>query len=127
MSIRKSKWFQPILAVVLGLVLLAAQWLGGHPDRGVGSFVLLAAFGAILAFGGRSEAIRDLRGNDRDERVSQIHLRAAAMAGHVTIIAVVIGFLVEVARGHDGHPFTWLSALAGVTYLAALRVLQARG
>ncbi len=127
MSIRKSKWFQPGFAVLLGLVTLGAQWLGGHPDRGIGSFAIMATFGAVLAFGGRSETIRDLRSDDRDERMNQIQLRAVALAGHVTITAVVIGFLVEIARGHDGHPFTWLVALAAVTYLVALRVLQARG
>lgn len=126
MSIRRSKWFQPVFAVFMGIVMLGAQWLGGHPGAGVGSFGVMAAFGALLAFGGRSETVRELRGDERDERSNQIQLRAVAFAGHVTIVAVVIGFLVEVARGHNGHPFTWLGALAGLTYLVALRVLQVR-
>lgn len=123
----KSKWFQPALAVVLGLVMLGAQWMGGHPGSGVGSLALMVSFGALLAFGGRSEAIRELRGENRDERERQIHVHAVAWAGHITIVAVVIAFLVEVARGHNGSPFTWLGALAGLSYLVALRVLQARG
>lgn len=127
MSICDSKWFQPGFAVVMGLVILGAEWIGGHPGAGVGSLAIMIAFGALLAFGGRSEAIRELRGDQRDERERQIHIRAVALAGHTTILAAVIGFLVEVARGHDGHPFGWLGALAGISYLLALRVLQARG
>ena len=90
MSIRKSKWFQPVFALLLGLVTLAAQWLGGHPGQGVVSLAIMATFGAILAFGDRSDAIRDLRGEDHDERMSQIQLRAVAIAGHVTITTVVV-------------------------------------
>jgi Na+/H+ antiporter NhaD/arsenite permease-like protein len=123
----KSKWFQPALAFVLGLVMLAAEWAGGHPDQGAASSGAMMAFAAILVFGGRSELVRDLRADDRDERASQIQLKAVAIAGHVTIVAVVVGFLVEVARGHDGHSFTWLGALVGLTYLAALRILEWRG
>ena len=65
MSICRSKWFQPGLAVVLGLVMLAAEWVGGHPGAGVGSFAIMATFGALLAFGGGSEMVRELRGDDR--------------------------------------------------------------
>lgn len=127
MSMRNSKWFQPGLAVVLGLVMLAAEWMGGHPGAGAGSLAIMATFGALLVFGGRSEMVRELRGDERDERSNQTQLKAVAFAGHVTIVAVVVGFMVEVARGHGGHPFAWLAALAGVTYLGALRFLQARG
>lgn len=126
MSIRKSKWFQPAFAVILGLIVLGAEWAGGHPGQGVVSLAIMATFGAVLAFGDRSDAIRDLRGEDHDERMSQIQLRAVAIAGHVTITAVVVAFIVEMTRGHDGNPFTWLGALAGLTYLVALLVLRAR-
>jgi hypothetical protein len=40
---------------------------------------------------------------------------------------VVLGaFLYEIARGNDGAPYTWLAAVAGISYLAALLVLQRR-
>jgi hypothetical protein len=45
----------------------------------------------------------------------------------VVIVAIITGFLVEVARGGDGNPFTWLGAIAGVAYLAAVIVMRVRG
>ena len=43
------------------------------------------------------------------------------------IITIIIALLVEVARGHNGTPYTWLGAIAGLAYLAAVIVLRARG
>jgi hypothetical protein len=40
---------------------------------------------------------------------------------------VIVAFLVEIARGHDGSPYTWLGALAGVAYVAAVAFLRWRG
>jgi hypothetical protein len=34
---------------------------------------------------------------------------------------------VELAGGHSGAPYTWLAAVFGLTYLAALTVLRLRG
>jgi hypothetical protein len=45
----------------------------------------------------------------------------------VLIVAVIVAFLVEIARGHDGSPYTWLGALAGVAYLAAVAHNRWRG
>jgi presenilin-like A22 family membrane protease len=42
------------------------------------------------------------------------------------IIAVIIGFLVELARGHDGNPYAWLGAIGGVTYLLAIVIFRIR-
>ena len=60
------------------------------------------------------------------ERFRAIDIHATAIAGLVLIAAVIAGFLVEMARGHDGQPFTWLGALAGVAYLVAVAVLRFR-
>jgi hypothetical protein len=51
-----------------------------------------------------------------------IDLRATALAGLVVITAVIVGFIVEVARGHDGSPYTWIGALGGVAYLIGLLI-----
>jgi hypothetical protein len=68
----RSKWFQPVFAVTLGVVMLGAQAIGGHPLSGLGSLGIMVAFAAVLLFGGRSETIRGLRGDGRDERFRQI-------------------------------------------------------
>ena len=43
------------------------------------------------------------------------------------ITAIIVAFVVEVARGHDGNPYAWLGAVAGLAYLAAVAVLRMRG
>ncbi|MGN6868953.1 MAG: hypothetical protein ACTHMY_11190 [Solirubrobacteraceae bacterium] len=123
----RSRWFLPLFAVFLGGLMFSAQAIGGHPGDGLVSFGVLALTGALVLFGGRSETIRGLRGDMRDERFQRIDIHATAFAGTVTIVAIITGFLVEVARGHDGNPFTWLGAIAGVSYLAAVIVMRVRG
>ena len=123
----RSRWFLPLFAVFLGAAMFAAQAIGGHPGSGLVSFGVLALTGALVLFGGRSETIRGLRGDMRDERFQRIDIHATAFAGTVVIVAIITGFLVEVARGRDGNPFTWLGAIAGAAYLAAVIVMRVRG
>jgi hypothetical protein len=127
MRASESKWFLPLFAVALGLVMFGAQWIGGHPGGGLASLGIMTAFGAIVLFGGRSETIRGLRGDGRDERFSQIDIRATAFAGTAVIIAIIVAFVVELARGNSGAPYDWLGAVAGVAYLIALVALRLRG
>jgi hypothetical protein len=35
--------------------------------------------------------------------------------------------VVELARGHDGTPYVWLGAIAGVVYLIAAGVFRVQG
>jgi hypothetical protein len=84
----------------------------------------MARFGAFV---GRSETIRGLRGDGRDERFRQIDIHATAIAGIAVITAVILGFLVEVAPGHDGSPYSWLGAIGGTAYLIAVIALRLRG
>jgi hypothetical protein len=127
MRLTRSKWFTPLFAVALGLVLFAAQWIGGDPVSGLESLAIMTAFGAVILFGGRSETIRGLRGDGRDERFRQIDIHATALAGLAVISAVIIAFIVELARGHDGNPYSWLGAIGGITYLVAIVVFRIRG
>ena len=127
MRITRSKWFMPAFAVALGLIVFVAQWIGGDPQSGLVSFAILAGFGALLLLGGRSETIRGLRGDGRDERFRQIDIHATALAGVAVIVAIIIAFIVELARGHNGSPYGWLGAIAGIAYLAAITVFRIRG
>jgi len=54
MRVRRSKWLVPLFSVALGIVLLAAQWLGGDPGSGLESLAIMTAFGALILFGGRT-------------------------------------------------------------------------
>ena len=127
MRMCRSKWFLPLFACALGVVMLVAEWIGGHPRAGLGSLAIMVAFGALILVGGRSETIRGLRGDGRDERFRQMDVTATAVAGTVVILAIIVAFVVEVARGHDGSPYTWLGAIAGLAYIAAVVVYRLRG
>jgi len=123
----RSRWFLPLFALALGGVVFGAQAIGGNPGSGLVSWGILAFTGALVLFGGRSETIRGLRGDMRDERFQRIDIHATAFAGTVVITAVIVGFIVEMAKGHDGTPFTWLGAVGGLAYLAAIVVMRLRG
>jgi Flp pilus assembly protein protease CpaA len=127
MQVCRSKWVAPLLSVALGLVLFAAQWVGGDPGSGLESLAIMTAVGALFLFGGRSETIRGLRGDGRDERLRMIDIHATALAGLAVIIAVIVAFIVELAKGHSGNPYGWLGAIGGLTYLVAIVVFRIRG
>jgi multisubunit Na+/H+ antiporter MnhB subunit len=127
MQISKSKWFLPAFSVGLGVVMMAAIWIGGEPGLGLQALGVMTVFAAIVLLGGRSETIRGLRGDGRDERFRQLDLAATAIAGLAVITAIIIAFLVEVAQGEDGTPYSWLGAIGGLAYLIAIVVLRLRG
>jgi hypothetical protein len=125
--VARSKWFLPLFAVALGAVTLAAEWIGGDLHGGLISFAIVAGFGLLVLLGGRSETIRGLRGDGRDERFRQIDIHATALAGLAVIVAIIVAFLFELARGHNGNPYSWLGAIGGLTYLAAIVIFRIRG
>jgi len=127
MRVTRSKWFVPLMSVALGLVVFAAQLIGGSPGSGLISLVILAGFGALILLGGRSETIRGLRGDGRDERFRMIDIHATALAGLAVILAIIVAFIVELAKGRSGNPYGWLGAIGGVTYLVAIVVFRIRG
>jgi hypothetical protein len=127
MHVTSSKWIAPLVSVGLGIVVFVAQWVGGDPGSGLVSLAIMTAFAALILLGGRSETIRGLRGDGRDERFRQIDIHATALAGLAVIIAILVAFVVELARGHSGSPYAWLGAIAGLTYLVAIVVFRIRG
>jgi hypothetical protein len=127
MRLTKSKWWVPLLSVALGIAVFVAQWIGGDPSGGLVSLGIMTSFGALVLLGGRSETIRGLRGDGRDERFRQIDIHATALAGLAMILAVIIAVIVELARGHDGNPYAWLGAIGGLTYIAAIVLFRIRG
>ena len=127
MGVTRSKWFVPLLSGALGIVVFAAQWIGGDPGSGLESLGIMAGFGALILLGGRSETIRGLRGDGRDERFRMIDIHATALAGLAVILAIIVAFIVELAKGHSGNPYGWLGAIGGLTYLVAVVVFRIRG
>ena len=92
-TISQSKWFLPAFSAVMGAAILVAGLIGGQPVVGVAGLVIMAAFGLfVLLAGRRSETVRGLRGDGRDERFAMIDLRATALAGLAVIIALIVAF-----------------------------------
>jgi Flp pilus assembly protein protease CpaA len=126
-TIMRSKWSMPLICLWLGLMVFLASWLGGQLGAGLVSLAIMAAFGLfLLLISSRSETVRGLtvRG---DERFAQIDLKATAISGLVLIIALIVAWLVQLAEGHDGNPYTWLLAVGGITYLGAVALFRWRG
>jgi hypothetical protein len=126
-AVTHSKWFLPLFCLALGVVVLVASWLGGQPIVGWIALPIMVGFGLFLLLAGRSETIRGLRGDGRDERFAQIDLRATAVAGLVLITTLIVVWLVEIAQGHSGSPYDWLCAIGGLAYLLAVVFFRWRG
>ena len=126
-AICRSRWLLPLFSLGLGLVILLASWLGGQLGAGLIALAFMAGFGLlILLLTGRSETVRGLT-TSRDERFAQIDLRATALTGLVVLVTLIVAWLVAIARGRSGHPYDWLLAVSGLTYLLAVALLRWRG
>jgi hypothetical protein len=124
----RSRWWLPAVSVSLGLMMLAAFWIGGNRDDGLLGLLVMVALGAVfLVFGGRSETIGGLGGPGRDERWEMIDLRATSATGMVLIACILGAWLYELSQGRDGEPYSQLGAVGGVAYVLALAFLRWRG
>lgn len=126
MRVLRTKWFLPLFAVALGVAMLTAFSLGGNPRDGIGTAAFMTVVGAIVLFGGRSELIRGLRGDGRDEYWERLDLNATALAGVVLICAVIAMCIWEWGHGRSGEPYVQLGAIAGVAYIGAVAALRWR-
>lgn len=125
-AVHKTKWFLPLFSLGIGIVFLAALWAGGERGAGIQSLAVMAVLGLVFLVGGRSDLIRGLRGDGRDEYWQRIDVHATALAGHVTI-AIIIGMCAwEWAHGRDGTPYVQLGGIAGVAYIVSLGFLRWR-
>ena len=123
----RAYWVTPAAGVAGGLIYLIAFSVGGKPGYGLIALGVMVAFSAAIALLGRhSETVRGLL-DHRDERLAGIDLRATAVTAIVMILAVLAGFVIEVARGHDGAPYALIGAVGGVAYLAAVGYFRVRG
>ena len=127
MNVTRSKWFMPAFSLALGAACLAAFWIGGDRDDGLRALGMMGLLAAILLVGGRSELIRGLRGDGRDEYWARLDHRATLVGGHVAIGGLIVMCLWEWAHGRSGTPYTPLAGISGLAYLTAVAVLRWRG
>ena len=125
---RRSRWVMPGVAVALGGVFLAAQWIGGDPTGGLVSFAIMAVFAAVLVAARGPKRRRCDHAPAGPGRASQEHRPAAtAFAGIVVITIIIVAVMVQLARGEDPSPYAQLGAVGGIAYLVALVGMQRRG
>ena len=115
-----TKWSVPGVAVLAGLAYLAAGLLGDDTGFGIKGLALMLGVAVVFVVAStRSETVAGLR-NRTDERINQIDQSASLVAGMTVLLAVLAMFVVEIAQGKDGSPYSQLGALGGVTYVVAL-------
>ena len=120
------RWAVPSVGLTIGVAYLIAAWVSGNPVLGLEMLAIMLLFtgGTVLA-ARRSETVKGLL-DGRDERITSIDLKATAFAGGVVLITIIGAFVVEIARGQDGLPYSWLGALGGLSYLGAVIALRMR-
>ena len=117
----------PIFAAAMGVVYLVALSIAGDPVYGVLALAVMVAFsGALLLARRRSETVKGLL-DHRDERISSIDLRATAFTALAMIAVVLVAFVVQIARGQSGWPYSMIGFVGGVSYVAAVIYLRIRG
>jgi hypothetical protein len=120
------RWATPLMAVAFGVAYLLAGWIGDDLEFGVAGLLLMSAFGVGILVAGRfSETVAGLL-DRRDERINLIDSQATMFAGMVLLSAVLLGFVVGVARGEDGSPYGMLATIAGLAYVVSLVFLRFR-
>jgi hypothetical protein len=115
-----SRFVLPVIWFAYGAVLLVLQIHAGRWIGGAVSMAIMVLLAALLTLGGRSETIRGLRGDGRDERMALIELRASAFSGAVLGAAIVVAFMIELGRGHDGSPYIYFAGAAFLAYTSAI-------
>ena len=120
-------WATPILGLVIGIIYLIGFSVGGRPLDGAIALGVMVVFSVIIALVGfRSETVRGLL-DHRDERITAIDLRATAAAALAMIVAVLIGFVIQVAQGRNADAYEVIGVVGGLAYVAAVGYFRIRG
>jgi len=119
-------WFTPAVAVVGGVAYFVAGMLGGDRTFAIGGLGVMLGTAVVLLIASRvSDTVAGLL-DRRDERINSIDGQATTFSGLAMGAAVLIGFIVEIAQGQDGQPYSLIGFIGGVSYVAALLVLRYR-
>ena len=122
MTNRWSKWVVPIVGLVLGLLISAAE-LAQHasPVEALLGFAIVAAYAlAILLLQSRSETVSLLSGLPVDERWASINQRALASAAQIIALVLLGAFIIVEFGGGDAMPYAAMAAVFGVAYLGSM-------
>jgi uncharacterized membrane protein len=110
------------VGLLFGLAYLLLGLSQGKPAVG---FMLVVTMALVI--GSRYSDTVALLGDDvHDERHVHIHQRAALYTINILGFVIVVGAIVDIARGGDGTPYIWLAGIGGLTYVGWLIVLSRR-
>ena len=91
------------------------------------SFAIMAGLGAVFYFGSqRSETLSGLGGPGRDERWRMIDLRATALTGLAIDVALIAGYVYEVAQRPRREPVRAADLGRGLAYVLSVAFLRWR-
>jgi uncharacterized membrane protein len=94
---------------------------------GIACLAITFGFSAVLVIVSRTSDTGALLGDDvHEERNVHIHQRASIYTLNILAVAIIGGAVYDLARGGDGSPYAALAAVAGVTYVICLLVLNRR-
>ena len=126
MSAAKS----PVLwvAVVIGVVIAAAELVGGDSiQQAAVSIMIVVGFAVLVTLlRGRSDTASSLAGRPVDERWEHISLEASALAFAVSALATLGAFAIAEATGGAWQPYAMMAVVMGLAYLGSLVVVRAR-
>jgi hypothetical protein len=118
----------PAGMLLLGTGLAAAVLVGQgwHNAIPVEVVTVIAAVGYFL-LGGLSTDVGAIYGSSGDERQQMVRLRAQALTGVVTVLAAVIGFMVQIARRAPTWPFVVVVGTAAASFVVGLAIYRVHG
>jgi hypothetical protein len=105
----------------------AVFWIAQGFDAAFPVGIVLLAFTAVVHFGRRHSNTLEVMSGTGDERIRHLYMHAVAIAGTVMAFLLPGWWLVTVAQGEADATLSTLSAIFGLTFIAAVVVLSRRG
>jgi hypothetical protein len=127
-TIKHPRLRVPGVMAIGGSAIAIASWVssGWEAALVVELFTVAATIGYYV-LGGRDSDAGALFGSRPDERQANVGLRAGALAGSVTSIVAVGGFVIATAVGSATWPFALFCGVGAVSFLAGLLLYRAGG
>ncbi len=124
-SLFRGRWL-PVWSMLLGVVLSTAIAIGGNLTAGLINLGVFAVFSALFYFGAGNETVGGIASPRRDERWEMIHERAMAVAGTVIVLGLIVAWVIDLANGNDGSPYSEIFAGGTIAYFAMALWLRSR-
>ena len=123
-----NNWSVQVIGMLaISAAVIAVFWAAQCLEEALYAGAVLLAFTAIVHFGRRRSNTLEVMSGTGDERVRSLYTRAVAIAGTVMAFLLPGWFLVTVAQGDPDTTLSTLSAIFGVTFIAAVVLLARRG